>query len=254
MNFPSTSLATALGTAALAMAAPLASAATVNATAAIGPYASQSIDIQNCGRGCAQTLDLGSIALQVNTAVTDPAYAAQLPLGATVFAWSLEAPDKSNGWASLGTASTAYGVGKYRPPGWDAGVLMLLEQFGSQVTDSVSAAAMQLAIWKIGVDDSIRSLTNGSFRAVRETNTGVYDQAQTWLNDVNWSYDDIGGYVYDGPAYVRLSNDTHWDLITAGEPIGAVSAVPLPGAAWMFLSALGVGGALRRKSRKALAA
>lgn len=95
------------------------------------------------------------------------------------------------------------------------------------------SAAMQLAVWEIVADNgsSAYSLTSGDFRA-----TGAAQgKAQTWLTGLSTSQT-TGNY-----RLVILNNKDHQDLITA------VSAVPLPAAPLLFMSAIGLIGLARKK-------
>ncbi len=60
----------------------------------------------------------------------------------------------------------------------------------------------------------------------------------------------LGSYSGPGsgnPAYVGLSGDAWWDDVRAGYGEVPISVVPVPGAAWLFASALGVLGRFARR-------
>ncbi|WP_144733816.1 hypothetical protein [Extensimonas perlucida] len=126
---------------------------------------------------------------------------------------------------------------------WSGKMTQLFNQHYKDVlagASNVVSAAMQLAVWEIAYDSSSLDLSRGNFR-VTSGNSNARNMAQEWLSNLSTS-SSTGDY-----KLVKLTSGKSQDLMT-------VVPTPIPAAALLFGSALGLGGLLQRRRRATPAA
>lgn len=122
----------------------------------------------------------------------------------------------------------------------------LFTQYFPSVSDALTGAAMQIAIWEI-VTETDRTtpaqplnldVHTGGFVVAVDTPTNL---ANSWLSQIARDTT-AGDFVFD-----FFKSDTYQDLMIASS--SPTAPIPLPAAAWMLLTAVG-GAAGLRKLRK----
>jgi hypothetical protein len=182
----------------------------------------------------------GGFTMQVNAnpAPADP----QFKAGSSILAWCIELTQSIIQGSSYNYTTTDL----TSAPSWAGRLQELIAQNYQTVlsaANSITSAAKQLAIWEVVYEPatSALDLSNGNFRADAPRFNGrdstlAKNMAQGWLLWLSSSAD-TGKY-----KIVMLTNGSAQDLVT-------VLPTPIPAAALLFGSALGLGGLLQRRRR-----
>jgi len=187
----------------------------------------------------------GGFTMKVNTS-NDP----QFKTGSSILTWCIELTESITQRSNYNYTTTDLTAAN---PSWAGRLQELIAQNYQTVlsaANSITSAAMQLAIWEV-VNESANSnldLSGGNFRASAPLFNGdsisAKNMAQGWLDNLSSSAD-TGKY-----KIVMLTNEGHpgaQDLVT-------VLPTPIPAAALLFGSALGLGGLMQRRRRATPAA
>lgn len=182
-----------------------------------------------------------TMKVNANPAPTDP----QFKAGNSILTWCIELTQSISSGSSYNYTTTDLTAANL---GWAGKLQQLIAQNYQTVlsaANSITSAAMQLAIWEVVYEpaNSNLDLSNGNFRATatNKDSTSARNMAQSWLENLSGSAD-TGKY-----KIVMLTSKSAQDLVT-------VLPTPIPAAALLFGSALGLGGLLQRRRRATPAA
>ena len=182
----------------------------------------------------------GGFTMKVNTS-NDP----QFKANSSILTWCIELTQSITQGSNYNYTTTDLTAAN---PSWAGRLQELIAQNYQTVlsaANSITSAAMQLAIWEVVYESagSSLNLSSGNFSAgtTGANSLAAKNMAQTWLNNLSSSAD-TGKY-----KIVMLSSGSAQDLVT-------VLPTPIPAAALLFGSALGLGGLMQRRRRATPAA
>lgn len=224
---------------ALACASAGASAATVTLQYDQQQFVGQGVSIDmNAGSGTDfRTIPSGSLGMDVNGVSGTDLFTPDTG----ILAWCVELSQ------AVSTANTVYNIDTSGTQSWLSSLQKLVNQRYTEVlsaADGIASSAMQLAVWELVSGGT--NLRDGNFQVNPVQNVSypteshaAIAKAQNWLDELNT------GSVPETDNYriVVLTNNGAQDVVMFVPP----SEVPLPGAALLFVSALGAGGLARRR-------
>lgn len=177
----------------------------------------------------------GGFTMKVNTSNDS-----QFNANSSILTWCIELTQSITQGSNYNYTTTDLTAAN---PSWAGRLQELIAQNYQTVlsaANSITSAAMQLAIWEVVYEpaSSALNLSNGNFRAGTTDSDSIAakNMAQGWLDNLSSSAD-TGKY-----KIVMLTSGSAQDLVT-------VLPTPIPAAALLFGSALGLGGLLQRRRR-----
>lgn len=247
MKFITQTLAASICAAAFVATAPMASAATVKVVYdGVSPGVSMNVDTNKTSA----TKWVSTVAGQANLTVKSGGTGSSSLDGlGSILAWCVELTE-----SVVPTRSYTYTVveGESLVDSWVNAVARLFTAHQSDLAgpnSNAAAAAMQMAIWQLVTGDTDNNVTGGNFKVKKSGATNASDYraavklANSWLADLK-NQTEVGWTIVKLVNAGANGKPGAQDLITFQQII----PTPLPGAALLFLSALGLGGLARRTS------
>lgn len=214
-----------------------ATAGTVDVTFNGAAYGYKNFNLQNNNPPVSDSNQpAGGFKMTVNSS-TDP----QFKANSSILTWCIELTQS----ISQGTSYYYNTADLTSATSWAGRLQELIAMHYQDVlsaANSITSAAMQLAVWEVVYEpaNSNLDLSSGNFRAsaplFNGDSTSARNMAQGWLTNLSSSVD-TGKY-----KIVMLTSGGAQDVIT-------VLPTPIPAAALLFGSALGLGGLLQRRRR-----
>ena len=204
------------------------------ALASQGAFASNDIDATLNGFEYSGKTNAVTVDWSLNGSAWSKAYAGAFSgtfdLNSESFvSFCVEVTQKAAGWgvsASYTEASFSSAIA--------SNLTNLANKYYLSVSDSLTSAAFQLAVWEIVLEDGTLDLTNGAFKV--KNSAGAINLAQSWLNGIN---DD--SVAATGDYSLRyLQNGKYQDMLV-------LTPVPEPATYGMLLLGMGLVGLFARR-------